>query len=377
MEKKCLIVNVEAFSTKNEYLENRISEKLKTGSIVILDESTKIKSPKAGRTKRIIKMFESAKYKLILTGTEITNSLFDIYSQFQFLKKNFWESKRREWKNYYLFSHYFGEFQKVKMGAHIEFDKLISYRRINELLETIKPHCYRIRKNECLDLPDKIYQDIEIEMNSEQRRIYTELRNDMTTQYQGQELSIETKISLFTRCRQITGGFMPESGQSIGKSNPKLDFILAECENKSKAIIWCSFRPEIEFITKRLNEELGDGSAVPFYGGMKKQEEIEAQEKFRDDPNCYYFVASCAKGAFGLNLQFSSLSYFFTKSLSIEHVEQCEGRQHRAGQVNKVTYKNLICKNSIDEHIKKLLERGMSLVNAVKDMTIDDIFKIV
>jgi SNF2 family DNA or RNA helicase len=216
-----------------------------------------------------------------------------------------------------------------------------------------------------------------IEMNPEQRRVYDELKSELCTMYKGQELSLETKISLFVRCRQISGGFMPESGLLLGKSNCKLDFILAESDNRAKAIIWCAFRPEIECVTAGLNRELGEGSAVPFYGGLTKKEEIEYQERFRDDPNCLYFVASSAKAAYGLNLQFSSLSYFFTRSLSVEHIEQCEGRQYRAGQKNAVTIKNLLCKDSIDIHIKKLLDRGVSLSQKIKDMSIEDIFKIV
>ncbi|MBW2999219.1 DEAD/DEAH box helicase family protein, partial [Candidatus Woesearchaeota archaeon] len=107
-----IFINVEAFSRKNKYLKSFLHNHfLNYKTIVICDESTKIKNPKAQRTKNVLEYTSNAKYKAILTGTEITTSLLDLYTQYEFLKKFFWRMP-----NYWVFRSKYADLQKIKLA---------------------------------------------------------------------------------------------------------------------------------------------------------------------------------------------------------------------------------------------------------------------
>jgi SNF2 family DNA or RNA helicase len=79
-----LIMNVEAFSTdKGTAFAKKFLRSHK--SLIVIDESTTIKNPKAKRTKNILSMRELTKFRRIMTGSPVTKNPLDLYSQCEFL----------------------------------------------------------------------------------------------------------------------------------------------------------------------------------------------------------------------------------------------------------------------------------------------------
>lgn len=368
-----LIVNVEAFSRPNDVLDRLVKNwyrRLRT--VTALDESTFIKTPSSKRTKAVIDYASRSAYRLILTGSEVTNSVLDLYSQFEFLLRGFWKMR-----NFYAFRARYAILEDIRVAEGRVVKKVVGFRRVDELLSRIEPHTFRALKRNCLDLPDKIYAKIPVRMNREQERIYSELKDELWTTYKGKVLSVPAKVALFIRFRQITGGYMPETGEPIGESNPKIDALLADVEGYAgKVIVWSSFKAELEGVARELNRRT-DYQAVSFHGEVTVEEREQSLALFRDDEHTKYLVINPASGAFGLNLQHATLQYNFSRSLSPEKNWQAEDRSHRIGTTESVTYKDLIVPGTVDERILKLLDQKTDLRDRFQTGTVDDILEMV
>lgn len=359
------IINVEAFSYENPYLDYLLKNNQK--SLVIIDESTKIKTYNSLRTKKIIKSFITTPFKMVLTGTEITNSPLDLYSQFEFLKPNFWGMK-----NFYVFRANFAILKEISLGNR-NFKKIIGFQKIEKLSAMVEPHCFRLKKKDCLDLPEKIYTKLYVQLNREQQKIYTELKNNLWSEYKNQEITVVNMAVLFGRFRQITGGLMPKSNILIGKNNPKLDALLDDCEDYNQKItIWCAFVAEIEYINS-INKE----NSLCFYGKTTYDQRKFVLDNFEKNNNYKFLVANPQTAGFGLNLQFCSLVYWFSRTLSPEQNYQAEDRFHRIGQKNNVLYKDIIAFNTVDEKILKTLKNKKSMLEAFQNMDKNDFFDLI
>lgn len=370
---KILLINPEAFQISNPILDKFFEQFMYKNpqTMVIFDESSKIKNPKANRTKKITKVFKSAKYKLALTGTMITNSILDAYTQFEFLRTGFWP-----FKNYYMFKKRYSIMENEYAAGGRRFLKVVGFKRVDEFMTTIIPHCTILKKEDCLDLPDKIYQKVFVELNSDQKRLYEELKSKMFTMYKDELLTMTNAVAMFTRLRQIVSGFMPDTGTKIGSENQKIKFILEDSEEyEGKIIIWANLVSEIKNLHEAItNKYKSQDIAVMYYGECSDKEVLT---KFEKDDKCKFLIISPKIGAYGLNLQFCSLVYFFSRSPSPEENWQAEDRTHRIGQTNNPVYKDIIAKDTVDERIIELLEYKKDLKENFTSMSLSDIINIV
>lgn len=353
---KIFSINVEGiiFEKARLFLRKYLKE---NRVFTIIDESTRIKTPGVKRTKAAIGIGKLSKYRRILTGNEITNSPFDVYSQYRFLNPNFWGGM-----SFFLFKHNFGEFREeytYRKGKKVTYEALVKYQNMADLKKAVEPFSFRAKKAECLDLPPKIYETIPVEMNKDQRRLYDELKEELFTIYKDQDVEVINKISLTTRHRQITGGFFPKSNQEIG-DNPKIKALLYDLEDvdEEAIIIWACFSAEIEALYKAL-KKLSD-KTVMFYGKTSRKDRLEYIDAFQRG-EIRFFIANPEVAGTGLNLQRSTLHYFYSNSFKPEPRWQAEDRSHRDGQHWPVLYKDLVCVNSIDETVVEALKSKTSL----------------
>ena len=159
------LINVEAFATIKAC--KFVEEFLVThDAMMVIDESTTIKNPKAKRTKHLIKLAPLADYRRILTGFPITKAPLDLYSQCYFLSPNL-----LGFSSYYAFRARYAITQSRTMGRH-SFQQIIGFQKLEELQEIIKDFSIRKRKEECLDLPEKVYMKRHVELTDEQKVAY-------------------------------------------------------------------------------------------------------------------------------------------------------------------------------------------------------------
>ena len=429
---KWFCVNVEAFSSNRhilQFIEYLINNKV----AVCVDESTRIKNPKAQRTinimynlkkikkrgKKVISVEERAMYRSILTGTMVTNSPYDLWSMFEslvhdFFKKNFYAFKSRygielrdstgEDESERSFTRKFrdSDFKSIRKyyddGKDIELianimsttesnvkyivdhpDLHVPYKHLDEIKLAIDPVAYIVRKEDCLDLPPKVYERLYVEMGSEQKRIYKELIKEYMSEYMGKELTVQNKLTLVGRLQQITGGFFPysEEGkgkiQRIGATNPKIEILKRDMEEfdwGSPIIIWARFVGELKLLELELKKQYPEKNIQLYYGGvngLKRKYIIEDFKAGKVD----IFIANKTAST-GLNLQRSHFQYFYSNSYSLEDRVQQEDRSHRIGQNDSVLYKDIIMKDTVDERVFSVLSAKKDLLDYFRSNTIEE-----
>lgn len=346
--------------------------------LFILDESSRIKNKSANRTKAIVNIGKQARYRRILSGTPVTQSPMDVYTQFEFL-----DPEILGFTSYYSFRGHYGLLEtnyrlNPKTGKREPYQVVTGYQNLDKLQQVIKSHSFRVLKKDCLDLPDKIYQTRTVKLSKEQQTVYNDLCDNLYSEFAGTEVSATLVLTKMLRLQQITGGFVTDDAKKniqIGTTNPKLDELLAITEEiSSKAIIWARFVPEIEAITEALRAEYGEESVVTYYGATKKDERYESVKRFQDDPTAKFFVGNPVSGGIGLTLTAAQYMIYYSNDFNLETRLQSEDRAHRIGQKENVTYIDLIAEGTIDTTVVAAL---LSKKNLADIVTGDKILEVV
>lgn len=358
---KFYLINTEALSHKSgvSFVKEILTKNLK--NIFIIDESTAIKNQSALRTKSILKLSQLALYKRILTGSPVTKSPLDLYTQCAFLSPEL-----LGFSSFYSFRARYAVMDAVHVGNQKYIHVPKYYVNLDELNIKLKTFSYRVRKDECLDLPEKIKQLRTIQLTTEQRGVYNNLKEKAIAIIQDESVSFTVKLVELLRLHQITNGFLKTDEGNIKefKENPKMDELLNILEQiEGKAIIWANYIYNIESITSKLIELYGKNSVVNIYGSVDAIKRKEAVHRFQNDPECRFFVGNPSTGGFGLTLTAASYVIYFSNNYNYEIRIQSEDRAHRIGQNKNVTYIDIIAKDSVDFHIMKALQNKLQISN--------------
>lgn len=389
---RILAVNYEALATKKG-LAGVLAFMAAYDCLAGADESHRIKNHKGVRSEAAHKIADKAAYRRILTGTPVALSPIDVYGQFLFLdpqilgNRSFVAFKAHyavlEGPESHLLMHIkqrliakYGEARaRFMMPQLIKRDEsgLPMYRNLDELNRLIKPHSYRVLKEDCLDLPPKVYQKRYVTLNTEQRRIYNELRDDYIAQF-GDDVIVSTMaMTRLTRLQQITGGFFqPDTGVAplpIGGANPKLVSLLdAVAETGGKVLIWARFVAELELIADALEEEYGQGSVARYWGNIGKRQRDEGKARFTKEAICRFFVAQPKAGGTGLDgLQVADTEVYFSNETSLIDRLQSEDRGHRGGsEIHKsVTIIDIEAEDTLDRRFIDALRNHKNVADAI------------
>lgn len=361
------VTNVETFQREDKGL-GLAEAFLEYGStMVVVDESSKIKTPSANRTRCLWKVGRMADYKRILTGTPVTQSPLDLFAQFYFLDPDL-----LGYSSYTTFKHHFAEF-----GGY-EGREVTGYKNMDELTELIEPHTYRVTRDECLDLPPKSYSKRVVELGREQQKLYHEMRDTMIASLSETErVTAPIVLTQLLRLQQIVGGFLPierdEDGdivvhaREIKGTNPKVKALVELAgQTTGKIVIWARFRAELKLIADSLKKEFGDDSVVMFYGDVSGDERAANRAAFQDpDSPVRFFVGNQATGGMGITLTAANTVVYYSNTFSLEERLQSEDRVHRIGQANNVEYIDLIAAGTIDEKIVRALRSKKSYADLI------------
>lgn len=360
-----LVMNVDAFSHERgvEIAKKFLS---RHRAVAVVDESSRIKTPNAKRTRGIVKLGKLAEYRRCLSGTPITQGPMDAYSQFKFLDENI-----LGFSSFYAFRNHY-----AILGGY-NGKQIISYANVEELQRTIDPYSYRVTRDECLDLPPKIYQRLTVDLTAEQRRVYDEMKEHMEVELSGVKATVTLVLTQMLRLQQITGGFFPpdKTGENyeqqtyveIPGGNPKIDAMLEVCDDvQGKVIVWARFRAEIALIGRKLRERYGAGAVLEFHGGVTENGRTHARQQFQDPASPVRFlVGQTETGGVGLTLTQARTVIYYSNSFSLESRLQSEDRAHRIGQTQSVTYVDLTASKTLDQKLLRALRAKRSLANLI------------
>jgi len=355
-----LIMNVEALSTqKGVAFASKFL--LSHNTLMVIDESTTIKNPKAKRTKNIIALSQRAKYRRIMTGSPVTKNPLDLYSQCYFL-----DPFHLEHESYYSFRNRYALMKTIHVqGRSIQVvDK---FQNLSELSDQLKGFSYRVLKEDCLDLPDKNYTKRQISLTPDQRKIYTQMKETALAMLNGKQVTTVNVLTQLMRLQQITCGHFTADDGSIQKipNNRVNELMDVLSEMEGKAIIWAHYQWDIKDIIKEIVKVYGLGSVVDYYGLTPQDERQGNIKKFQDDPRCRFLVGTPSTGGYGITLTAASTMIYYSNGYDLEKRQQSEARIDRIGQENPMTYIDIICEDTVDERIVKALRKKINIATEI------------
>lgn len=328
-------------------------------TLMVIDESSRIKNHKAQRTQRTWNFTDITDYRLILNGTPIALGIQDLFAQYEFLDPNiigcgdYWAYKTRY----------------IETGG-FEGKQIISYKHMDELMNLIMPYTVEVSKD-VLKLPPKVPKQRYIKASPEQKRLFKLIIKGNKTGDPNLPL-IKTTNSLERnlRLQQVIGGWLPRwipnpTGDDVNdgktileplKDNPKMDDLFQMIEDNfvgSKFIIWTTFVHEIEFIAEHLEKKYGQKAVRKYYGATAKADRSQIEDDYCNDPTMRFFVANPATAGLGLTLISGENDIMWYYSGTNRYIDraQSEDRAHRIGQDNTVVVGDSIMENTLDEAI--------------------------
>ena len=356
-----LIMNVEAFSTKKglQFAE-RFLNSHKT--LMAIDESTTIKNPAAKRTKSIVALRDLTKYRRILTGSPVTKSPLDLFTQCYFLDPYLLDQS-----SYYVFRTRYAVCRKINVsGRQVEI--VVGYRNLAELSEKLKPFSYRVLKDDCLDLPKKTYMRRSVDLTDEQKKVYKQMKQEAIAFLNGKMVTSATVITQLMRLHQITcGHFKANDGSTQDLKNNRIGALMDVLEEvEGKAVIWAHYRHDIDKIRQAISKKYGENTIVTYYGDTSTDDRQMEIKKIQDPESPVRFILGTPQtGGYGITLTGASTMIYYSNGYDLEKRQQSEARIDRIGQEKPMTYIDIMAEDTIDDKIVKSLRQKVNIATEI------------
>jgi len=356
-----LIMNVEAFSTKKgmQFAEKFLSSH---NTLMGIDESTTIKNPAAKRTKNIVSLRPLTKYRRILTGSPVTKSPLDLFTQCYFLDPYLLDQS-----SYYVFRTRYAVCRKINVsGRQVEI--VVGYRNLAELSEKLKPFSYRVLKDDCLDLPKKTFMKRTVELTDEQKKVYKQMKQEAIAFLNGKMVTSATVITQLMRLHQITcGHFKSNDGTVQDLKNNRVSELMDILEEvEGKAVIWAHYRHDIEKIVEAISKKYGENTVVTYYGDTTTDDRQKAIKKIQDkDSPVRFIIGTPQTGGYGITLTGASTMIYYSNGYDLEKRQQSEARIDRIGQEKPMTYIDIMAEDTIDDKIVKSLRNKVNIATEI------------
>lgn len=353
-----LVMNIESMSSVNmsgmKYAERFRSAHKST--LMVVDESTTIKNPEAGRTKMTRILGHKCQYRRILTGTPITQGPIDIYSQAEFLKSGI-----LGFGSFTSFRSFYTIRQPVPIrvagGQQRVIQQVVGYRELDDLAMRLQPFSSRLLKKDCLSLPEKIYVPIFIEPTAQQIHHIERLKTELMTEIDNESVTVENALSVLTKSLQIAGGHIKNDDGDVMSINcnkgERLKQLIEDVHNDGKIIVWGYFQHDMEIIQNVLKD------VCPVFevsGRVDQNQRTQNIATFKEYKGKCVFLASPRVAGKSLTLVESNYCVYYSNGFNLEHRLQSEDRNHRIGQRNDVTYFDLICTGTPDVKVVAALK---------------------
>lgn len=343
---------------------------------IICDESDWVKNPKAIRTKRLFQLRGFSRWRRVMTGTPFDGSPFPAFSQYNFL-----DPKILQCDNYIVFKR---RYAHVLHKGHPLLKAIIEkhkprwtpviidrdangrpkYKNLDQLAALIAPYTFRVKKSECLDLPEKIFKTLTFKLTDEQQRVYKKAAKECRLEW-GNEDTVFAKLAIATKLSQVTSGYYlhpyaKDEPVRIDGGNPKMeilrDRIAALVEAGEQVIVWARYRVQIQDIAEMVSQiRIGDEDKTPipfvtYYGETGRDERSQAIDDF-ESGKAKVFIGNQQAGGSGITLIAASYVIYFSNNFSMRDRLQSEDRAHRIGQQRNVVYIDIVAEGTVDEEV--------------------------
>lgn len=328
--------------------------------MMVIDESTRIKGPKALQSKNVLALGRGAPYRRIATGTPSPHSPLDLYTQFSFLDKNiighdsFWTFRR----DYAILQDRWFGVRKVEL--------VTGYKNQAKLHQRIAPHMSRVLLKDCTDIKEPIYLKHYVERTDQQEEYERALlKTGHIEMPEGHVTPTEPMTKLLRRQQILCGYVVTDDGVTVPVKSKRTEELMDYLENyDDKVVIWSKFTYNIREIAAELRTAYGERSVVEYYGETSDQQRSVNYDKFRRNDACRFFVSN-STGSRALTLIESNKAIFYSNDWDLEVRQQQEKRNLRAGQTGVVAYTDLLVDGSIDEYVLYALKNHLDLAKLI------------
>src|SRR5690606_31786534 len=336
------VVNYEATWRMEEALARFVK-----GGLIIADESHRIKTPSAQQSKAMGRLGQVASYRLLLTGTPVTQNPLDIWSQYRFLDPTIFP------RSFYAF-----RARYAVMGGYNNY-QVVGYRNLDELVERAHRIAFRITRAECLDLPPEVYTNIPVSLGRQASTVYREIEEAAIARLSSDAtVSAANVLTELLRLQQVAGGWVTtDDGRTVQVGTEKLDALMDLLEDllaheQRKVIVFCRFVPEIRAILDACQK--AGIAAEGLYGETKERGELV--RRFQEETDPRVMVIQTQPGGLGITLRRAETAIVYSTGWSLADYEQAKARIQRAGQTaEKVQYFHLLARGTVDERIMQAL----------------------
>lgn len=325
--------------------------------LVIADEAHKLKENRSKQSQGMQHIGDKTRYKLLLTGTVITNRELDVFSQYRFLNPQIFGTSFYAFRNQYF-----------DMGGYGNHTPIFRKWMTDDFLRKLHSIAYRVTKSECLDLPEITEEVRTVNLEKDAAKLYDCIESDSYAEMDESEVTTANILTRMLRLSQITGGHLTDDDGVVNTvSHAKLealsDIIDTAMSEDKKLVIMARFVPELDDIQELLEKKKIDYAAVR--GGVKDRDsEIH---RFQYDDKCRVFVGQIAAAGLGITLTAASTMVFYSLDYSMSNFEQAKARIHRAGQKENCHYIYLVCKNTVDRKVLYALRKKINLAKMLVD----------
>lgn len=370
LDKFWVIVGIESMSSSVRTIsavQSLITEK----TMVVVDESTYIKGHRSYRTRRTTLLAKKARYRMILTGTPMTQGVVDLFTQMYFLSPTI-----LGYDSFYTFAHNHLEYEQIKLpdGRKKESKQIRSTHNTDYLAARIAPYAYQVTKAECLDLPKKVYTSYSFDLSETQQLEYLLAKQRFAEKIMNDDEWNPSSVpvfQLFTELQSIVCGFLTLNGKTTTFEHDRvklLEQVVSDIDESEKVVIWGKYHHCIDEITESLIRTYGENQVAQYHGLLS--ESRRAKEVDRWASSGRFLVGTQAAGGHGLNeLVVSSHVIFYANGFKYSERLQAEDRTHRIGQTKSCWYADLCAANTIDDRIESnLATKGFTLKSFMQRM---------
>lgn len=349
-DRRWYIPGIESMSSSNRVIA-AANELITDKTMVICDESSYIKGHRAKRTERITYISERAKYRLALTGTPLSQGVVDLFAQMRFLSPAI-----LGYSSFYSFAanhlEYSDKFPGMVVRAH----------NLKYLAAKIQPYVYQVTKDECLDLPDKVFSYRAFDMTREQKKWYHDVKTEILSSIFEDDDPYAMRYAifrLFTALQEVTSGFLNRDGKlhEFPSERPAmLVDVVKSLPEGEKIVVFCKFQYDLDTIKEALSTEFGADSVAAFDGRCSEKKRNNEIDRFRREAR--FLAMTQSTGGHGFNLQDAArYAIFYNNGFKYSERLQAEDRLHRIGQEHRVTYIDLYCMSGIEQKIDEALTK--------------------
>jgi len=337
----------------------RISDEIMSWKpdMVIADESQKIKNTDSKRAQFLLDIGKKVKYKLILTGTPVTQSPLDLFAQYKFLNSSIFGDGITKFKDRYAEIDHFG--------------RVVAYKHLDEMADKAHSIAYRVKKEDVLDLPPFVDEVMYCEL-TESRQIYDEIRDAVKASFSKGNVNYNVVLANLQKLSQIAGGFYSHKGDITPIGTEKLtllESIVSDFAPDKKFVVFCRYRAEIDAISKLFTDLKISNFIIT--GDTKMEDRKDILEQFKNDKNLRCVILNIQVGSVGIDLTAADTMIFYSHSYSYADYTQSRARIHRTGQVNKCLYIHIAAKDTIDERVMQSLEEKKDVAQVIVDRVTD------